>query len=159
MKKIIFLFCMLLGIVQNLSAQSYNQDNRALQNYIERMYKASPFEGCRFIDDYDKTYFISVVALNSAKYKSQQNMNRVAEVKSQQQSGEFFNGTQSFSEFVIKTPRSEQNGNASNIEETIDVIKTNSTGYIRQMQVLTSFVHNNSVVFIYCKEVTSNKNK
>ena len=111
---------MLLGIVQNLSAQSYNQNNRALQNYIERMYKASPFEGCRFIDDYDKTYFISVIALDSAKYKSQQIMNRVAEIKSQQQSGEFFNGTQSFSEFVIKTPRSEQNGNASNIEETIE---------------------------------------
>ena len=75
---------MLLGIVQNLSAQSYNQNNRALQNYIERMYKASPFEGCRFIDDYDKTYFISVIALDGAKYKSQQIMNRVAEIKSQQ---------------------------------------------------------------------------
>lgn len=105
MKKIIFLFCLLIGIVQNLSAQSYNQDKRALQNYIERMYKASPFEGCRFIDDYDKTHFISVVALNSAKYKTPQIMNRVAEVKSQRQSGEFFNGTQSFSEFVVKTPR------------------------------------------------------
>lgn len=158
MKKIIYLFCMLIGIVQNLSAQSYNQDKRALQNYIERMYKASPFEGCRFIDDYDKTHFISVVALNSAKYKTPQIMNRVAEVKSQRQSGEFFNGTQSFSEFVVKTPRSEQHGSTSNIEETIDVIKTNSTGYIRQMQVLTSFVHNNYVVYIYCKEVTNNKN-
>ena len=86
---------MLIGIVQNLSAQSYNQDKRALQNYIERMYKASPFEGCRFIDDYDKTHFISVVALNSAKYKTPQIMNRVAEVKSQRQSGEFFNPNRS----------------------------------------------------------------
>lgn len=157
MKKNILLFCILLGIVQKLYAQSYNQDNRVLQNFIERMYKASPFEGCRFIDNYDKSYFISVVALDRSKYKSQQIMNRVAEVKSQRQAGEFFNGTQSFSEYVIKMPRSVQNGRATNIEVIIDVIKTNSTGYVRQMQIMTIFAHNNNIVFVYSKEFSNIK--
>jgi hypothetical protein len=104
------------------------------------------------IDDYDKSYFISVVVLDKKKYKSEQIMNRVAQVKSQRQAGEFLNGTQSFSEFIIKTPRSKEKGDSIFKEEIIDVIKTNSTGYVKQLQLFTSFDDkNNFQVFVFLK--------
>ena len=152
MKKSLIMFLMSLAFVGTAIAQSYDQDRIQLAKFIERMYNNAPFEGCRFIDDYDNSYFISVVVLDRDKYKNEQVMNRVAQVKSQRQAGEFINGTQSYSEFVIKTPRCEEKGDSTSREEIIDVIKTNSTGYVKQLQLFTSFLNkNNSQVFVFLK--------
>ncbi len=82
-------------------------------------------------------------------------MNRVAEIKSQRNAGEFLNGTQSYTEFTIKTPKSIEKGENSEVVETVEVIKTNSTGYVRQMQILTTFdSKNNTRVFVYATKIT-----
>ena len=90
-------------------AQSYNQERIALMKFVERMYNNEPFEGCRIIDDYDSSYILSVVELDKSKYSSNSIMNRVAQVKSQRNAGEFFNGTQSYSEITVRTPKSVEN--------------------------------------------------
>lgn len=154
MKKYLIIPLMLFVHTCIVSAQSYDQDRIQLAKFIERMYNNAPFEGCRFIDDYDNSYFLSVVALDQTKYKTPQAMNRVAEVKSQRNAGEFLNGTQSYSEFTIRTPKSVENGENSDMVETIDVIKTNSTGFVKQMQILTSFqTENHLMVFVYAKKL------
>lgn len=84
-------------------------------------------------------------------------MNRVAQVKSQRNAGEFFNGTQTYSEFIIQTPLKKDKGDNSGISESLEVIKSNSTGFVKQMQLLTSFQENGGqTVFIYYKMIDKN---
>lgn len=154
MKKYLIISLMLFVHAYVITAQSYDQDRIQLAKFIERMYNNAPFEGCRFIDDYDNSYFLSVVTLDQSKYQTPQVMNRVAEVKSQRNAGEFLNGTQSYSEFTIRTPKSIEHGENSDVVETIDVIKTNSTGFVKQMQMLTSFqTESHMMVFVYAKKI------
>lgn len=151
MKKILIFIMFLSSLV--VSAQSYDEDRIILSNFVERLYNNAPFEGCRIIDDYDHSYLLSVVLLDKAKYKVPSAMNRVAQVKSQRNAGEFLNGTQSYSEFTIKTPKSEKK-ESTDVAESIEVIKSSSTGFVQQMQLLTTFdVPENNKVFVFYKQI------
>lgn len=80
-------------------------------------------------------------------------MNRVAQVKSQRNAGEFFNGTQNYSEITIRTPKSEEKG-GKEMAETYEVIRTNSTGFVQQMELLTNFENKDgTAVFVFYKKV------
>lgn len=152
MRKILLLM-MLCCISAMMNAQSFDQERIALAKFIERMYNNSPFEGCRIVDDYDNSYLLSVVELDNSKYKTSSVMNRVAQVKSQRNAGEFFNGTQSYSEITIRTPKSEEKGDRE-MAETYEIIRTNSTGFVQQMALLTNFESSNGLmVFVYYKKV------
>lgn len=118
-------------------AQGYDQERIQLAKFVERMYNNAPFDGCRIVDDYDNSYLLSVVALDKSKYKTPQVMNRVAEVKSQRNAGEFFNGSHSYTSMTIKTPKGEEH--ESDMTEVYELIRVNSVGYVKQMQLLTSF--------------------
>lgn len=135
-------------------AQSFDQERIVLSKFIERMYNNAPFEGCRIVDDYDNSYFLSVVELDRNKYKTNSVMNRVAQVKSQRNAGEYFNGTYSFSEITIRTPKSEQMGGCQKMADTYEVIRTNSTGYVQQLALLTQFESKTgSIVYVFYKKV------
>lgn len=135
-------------------AQSFDQERIALAKFIERMYNSSPFEGCRIVDDYDNSYLLSVVELDKSRYKTTSVMNRVAQVKSQRNAGEFFNGTQSYSEITIRTPKSEEKGGSKEMAETYEIIRTNSTGFVQQMALLTQFENNEGMtVFVFYKKI------
>ena len=151
-KKSIVLSILFIGMTTNIFAQGYDQERIQLANFIERMYNNAPFDGCRIVDDYDNSYFLSVVALDKSKYKTPQIMNRVADVKSQRNAGEFFNGSQSYTEMTIKTPKGEEH--ESDMTEVYELIQTNSIGYVRQMQLLTSFEDSTGImVFVYYKRI------
>ena len=150
---LLVLLLLSIDMTSNIFAQGYDQERIQLANYIERMYNNSPFDGCRIVDDYDNSYLLSVVALDKAKFKTPQIMNRVAEVKSQRNAGEFFNGSQSYTEITIRTPKSEEKGE-SDMTEVYELIRINSIGYVRQMQLLTSFDDKSGMhVFVYYKTV------
>ena len=155
MKKINFIIILIVFLSSlGALAQSFDEDRIILGNFVQRLYTNSPFEGCRIIDDYDNSYLLSVVALDETKYKTRSALNRISQVKSQRNAGEFLNGTQSFSEFIIKTQKSEEKGLTKDFSETMECIKTNSTGYVQQMQLLTSFKDSDGLtVFIYFKEL------
>lgn len=145
---------MLCSFASMMYAQSFDQERIALAKFIERMYNNSPFEGCRIVDDYDNSYLLSVVELDKSKYKSSSIMNRVAQVKSQRNAGEFFNGTQSYSEITIRTQKSEEKGGSKEMAETYEIIRTNSTGFVQQMALLTNFESNEGMtVFVFYKKV------
>lgn len=153
MRKVL-LSMMLCFISTMMLAQSFDQERIALAKFIERMYKSSPFEGCRIVDDYDNSYLLSLVELDKLKYKTSSAMNRVAQVKSQRNAGEFFNGTQSYSEITIRTPKSEEKGGNKDMTETYEIVRTNSTGFVQQMALLTQFESNEGMtVFVFYKKV------
>lgn len=136
-------------------AQSYDQERVSLSRFIERMYNASPFEGCRIVDDYNNSYLLSVVELDTSKYKTRSVLNRVAQVKSQRNAGEFFNGTQSYSEITIKTPESEEKG-GGDMAEAYEIIRTNSTGFVQQMELLSTFETSvGTTVFLFYKKINN----
>lgn len=154
-KKSSVLLILFIGMTTNIFAQGYDQERIQLANFIERMYNNAPFDGCRIVDDYDNSYLLSVVALDKSKYKTPQIMNRVADVKSQRNAGEFFNGSQSYTEMTIKTPKGEEH--ESDMTEVYELIRTNSIGYVRQMQLLTSFEDSTGMmVFVYYKRIDKN---
>lgn len=151
-KKSILLSFLFIGMITNIFAQGYDQERIQLANFIERMYNNAPFDGCRIVDDYDNSYLLSVVALDKSKYKTTQTMNRVADVKSQRNAGEFLNGSQSYTEMTIKTPKGEEH--EKDMTEVYELIQTNSIGYVRQMQLLASFEDSTGMmVFVYYKKV------
>ena len=83
-------------------------------------------------------------------------MNRVAQVKAQRNAGEFCNGTQSYSEFVVKTPLCKDNRakDSMQLSEVFEVIKTKSTGYVKQLQLLTSFDSSDDMkIYVFCTEI------
>lgn len=150
--RLLLVFGFLMFLVWETNAQGYDQERIQLAKFIERMYNNAPFGGCRIVDDYDNSYLLSVVALDKSKYKTPQVMNRVAEVKSQRNAGEFFNGSQSYTEMTIKTPKGEEH--ESDMTEVYELIRVNSIGYVKQMQLLTSFEDATGMqVFVYFKKV------
>ena len=127
----------ILGVTMAVStfSQSYNQEKVALTNFLVRMYKAEPFEGVKVVSDYENNYLLSVV-LVADNGQSETAKNRIAQVKSQRQVSQYLGGlVQVSSETIIRT--TEKVKEEKTIEEITDIIKENSIGFTKAMEVLT----------------------
>lgn len=133
MKRIVIILSLCMSFI-TLNAQSFNQDRTALANFLSRMYKSSPFEGVKVVQDYDNTYLLSVVLVN--KSSSESATNRLAMVKSNRQVMQYLGGlTIISSETIIRTV---ENPNVKeSVAEITDIIKENSIGHTQSMEVLT----------------------
>lgn len=119
-------------------AQSYNQEQTTLKNFLVRMYKSAPFEGVKVVSDYNNNYLLSVVLLNKSAKSSESSMNRIAQLKSSRQVSQYLNGIiKTDSETIIRI--TEDVENQQTIEEITDIIRENSIGFTKAMEVLTSF--------------------
>ena len=149
MKKIVF--TLLITFSTFGYSQSINDDKVSLTNFIKRMYNSTPFEGVKVIDDYDHQYFISVLSLEKGKYPNEAMMNRVAQVKGQSQANIFFNGSIISSDMIIKTTEKEN----TTITETIEIIKENSMGFVKSMELLANFedADKKRMVFVFFKQI------
>jgi len=154
MKKIFFLNSILLLFSSTLFSQSFNQDKIALTNFITRMYNSQPWYGVKIFLDYENKYLISLVELNPANYKSENEMVRVAEIKSRSQVNQFLNGSYITSETIIPTTEKVSKKNPSSVEDVREVIKETSIGYVSSMELISTFISetdSNKKVFIYLK--------
>ena len=127
----------ILGVTMAVStfSQSYDQERTALKNFLVRMYKAEPFEGVKVVSDYDNNYLLSVV-LVANNDQSETARNRIAQVKSQRQVSQYLGGlVQVSSETIIRT--TEKVKEEKSVEEITDIIKENSIGFTKAMEVLT----------------------
>lgn len=132
-KKILFVVYMIVVITPSVFSQSYNQDRVVLSNYLTRMYMNQPFEGVKIVQDYDHTYLLSVVLVNASTSESA--TNRIAQVKCNRQISQYLGAlTVINSETIIKT--TENSKGEINPEEITDIIKENSIGYTRSMEIL-----------------------
>lgn len=138
----------------NLFSQSYNSEKIALTNFITRMYNSQPWSGVRVFLDYENKYLISLVELNPANYKFENEMVRVAEIKSRSQVNQFLNGSYITSETIVPTTDSVSKKNSSSVEDVKEVIKETSIGYVSTMELISTFISetdSNKKVFIYLK--------
>jgi len=145
------LFLIMLLFSQLILAQDFNEEKTTLTNFLKRMYNSSPFEGVKVVEDYDKSYFISVVSLDKAKYPNTSTMTRVAQVKARQQASAFFNGSTISSDLVIRTTETKTKDSTTTVTEMIESIKENSVGFVQGMELLSNFLieEDKRMVFIY----------
>lgn len=147
----IIIFC---GII-TVHAQSYDQERTALKNFFVRMYKAEPFEGVRVVSDYENNYLLSVVLVKNSASESA--TNRIAQVKSQRQVSQYLGGlVQVNSETIIRT--TEKVKEEKTVEEITDIIKENSIGFTKAMEVLTVIdTSNNQKCYMFYRKVEEMK--
>lgn len=151
MKKAILSIVLLL-MALGANAQSYNSDRVSLTNFLVRMYKAEPFEGVKVVSDYENNYLLSVV-LVADNGQSESARNRIAQVKSQRQTSQYLGGLiTSQSETIIRT--TENVKEEKTIEEITDIIKENSIGFTKAMEVLTVIdAPNNQKCYMFYRKV------
>lgn len=155
MKQLLFY---ILSMVLTLTAyaQSFNQEKVALTNFLVRMYKTEPFEGVKVVSDYDNNYLLSVV-LVANNGQSETARNRIAQVKSQRQVSQYLGGlVQVSSETIIRT--TEKVKEEKTVEEITDIIKENSIGFTKAMEVLTVIdTSNNQKCYMFYRKVEEMK--
>jgi len=153
MKHLLFFALLLLPL--SVFSQDYDTDRTTLANFLKRMYNQTAFEGVKIVEDYDNSYFISVLSLDKSKYQTKNAMFRVANVKALRQASEFVNGGKITSDLVIHTTEVQDSaGNVTVSEETIE--KINSVGFVQGMELLinfTSSTNENIEVFIYIRKI------
>lgn len=146
----------LLGNVITINAQTFNVDKTSFANFLKRMYNATPFEGVKIVDDYERQYLVSVISLDRAKYTSESTMNRVAQVKAQSQANTFLNGANISMDMIISTKETKDSTNKiTTIVETIEQIKQNASGFSQGLELLTNFDNSDTkrMTFIYIREL------
>ena len=118
------------------------------------MYNDQPWIGVKVFLDYNNKYLISLVELNTSNYKSENELVRVAEIKSRSQVNQFLNGSYISSETIIPTTEKHAKNNSGSIEDVTEVIKETSMGYVSSMELISTFISeldSNKKVFIYLK--------
>ena len=148
------LFFLFLSISLSTFAQDYSADKTTLANFLKRMYNQTQFEGVKIVEDYDNQYFISVLSLDKSKYKTNNAMMRVAQVKALRQASEYVNGGKITSDLVIRTTEVKDSiGSTTVSEETIE--KIHSVGFVQGIELLINFVSadNSQEVFIYIRKI------
>ncbi|WP_337788425.1 hypothetical protein [Phocaeicola plebeius] len=137
-------------------SQSYNQEQTALKNFLVRMYKSAPFEGVKVVSDYENNYLLSVVTLKKSANTPESTTNRIAQVKSSRQVSQYINGiTFIDSQTIIYTNPKQKEENP--IEEMTDMIKENSIGFTKAMEVLTVISDEQKLCYMFIKKIDKNK--
>ena len=145
-----------LTVSLNCMAQGYSDDKVAFTNFLVRMYNNAPFDGVRAVDDYDRAYLISVLALDRNIYGGNDAaMNRVAEVKAMAQASRYFNGSNIKQDMIIHTT---EKSDGTSDTEIIENIRENSIGYVKALEQLTNFRRKDGLqVFIFITPLEKNK--
>jgi hypothetical protein len=156
LKKIVIVIAFLCTAGLCSYAQNYNEEKTAMTNFIVRMYKANPFEGVKVFTDYEHSYLLSVLSLDPAKYPNSSALNRVAGVKAMSQASRYFNGSKIDSDLIV---RGVEHSDGTADSEIIETIREKSAGYVKALELLTSFDSKDQrKVFIYCKEIVIENN-
>lgn len=154
-----FLFAAIASVfVSFASAQLINKDNLKLSNYVERMYRNTPFTGVKIVVDDDVKYLLSIVALNPVKYEEKggdPTMDKVASVKALAQTSKFFNGSSISEETVIHTT---ENSDGTSDVDVIERIREKSVGFVKKQELLSVFYDEKGLkIYIYSQIVDSNE--
>ncbi|HPF02235.1 MAG TPA: hypothetical protein PLV06_06175 [Bacteroidales bacterium] len=138
----------ILAFFIDLSGQTISPEMISLGNFVKRMYEASPFEGVKIVEDYNKSYLISVVMLDKTKYASDIEMNKVAAIKARSNVGKFLNGTDITTDFLIQTEEKKSDTGRTEVI-TYDIVRERSVGIVEAMQTLISFNASNGKYYVY----------
>jgi hypothetical protein len=121
-----------------------------LSKFVKQNYLKEPFDGARIVTSPNNNFLIAVVSLDPTKYPNPSLMDRVAQMKSNQQSNALNNGSTITSDILIST---EQNGKEVK-SSSLEVIREQTMGFIEGLSALIKFDSNNKKVFVYYRALT-----
>jgi hypothetical protein len=116
-----------------------------LTKFVKNIYLKEPFDGSRIVSSPNNNFFISVVSLDPTKYTNPSLMDKVAQIKSNQQANAIFNGTTISSDIIVST---EQNFKGERTS-TLEIIREQSMGIIKGLISLLKFNSNNKKVYVF----------
>jgi hypothetical protein len=116
-----------------------------LSKFVKNHYSKEPFDGSKIIASPQNNYFISVISLDPTKYTNPSLMDKVAQIKSNQQANTFLNGSTISSENIIATENNIKGATTTSIE----IIREQSIGFVKSLVALIKFDSNNKKVFVY----------
>jgi hypothetical protein len=154
MKNIVLVILIIVSIKSY--GQGYSDEKVSLTNFIKRMYTASPFEGVKIVEGYDKEVMISVVAIEAMKYPSESIRNRVAQVKAQEKASTFVNGAEISLDVIISTKEITDGKNqVTRVTESLERLRQSSTGFSQGLELLATFdnADKTRVVYIFGREI------
>lgn len=122
-----------------------------LSKFVKQNYLKEPFDGARIVTSPNNNFLIAVVSLDPTKYTNPSLMDRVAQMKSNQQSNALNNGSTITSEIIIST---EQNGKEVK-SSSLEVIREQTMGFIEGLSALIKFDSENKKVFVYYRPLKS----
>jgi hypothetical protein len=123
-----------------------------LSKFVKNNYLKEPFDGSRIVASPNNNFFISVVSLDPTKYTNSSLMDKVAQIKSNQQANTIFNGSTVSSDIIIST---EQNGKGITTS-SLEVIREQTMGFVKGLMALMKFDHNGKKVFVYYQVINPN---
>jgi hypothetical protein len=146
------------GLVREIKPKSFNEDKEAMAKYLRELYLKYPFNDVTIVENYENKYLISVVDLTSSSYKSNSDMNRVAQTKARAQVSRYINGTFIEDIFIIKSTDIKNDQNEG-LAETFSAIKESSFGWVNSLELLTVFRDEISLktVYIYSKKIENER--
>lgn len=144
------LLLLLICVTISSFGQGVNEDKTSFVNFVKRMYTASPFEGVKIVEGYDKEVMISVVAIEATKYPSESIRNRVAQVKAQEKASTFVNGAEISLDVIISIKETtDGNNQITKVTESMERIRQSSTGFSQGLELLTTFESNDKTKIVY----------
>ena len=123
-----------------------------LSKFVKNNYLKEPFDGSRIVASPNNNFFISVISLDPTKYTNPSLMDKVAQIKSNQQANAIFNGSTISSDIIIST---EQNGKGITTS-SLEVIREQTMGFVKGLIALMKFDHNGKKVFVYYQAINPN---
>lgn len=148
----ILIMIFLISLVFSSSAQSYNSEKVEFTNYIKRMYQNEQFEGVRIVTDYDSTYMIVVIRIDNSS-APESSLSRVASVKAMNEANRYINGSLIKSEFIYEMKQVKKGKKVEMQENIIDNIHENSMGYVKSLELLSSFEEETKKIYIFGRKL------
>ena len=104
----------------------------------------------------ENNYLLSVVTLKKSANTSESTTNRIAQVKNSRQVSQYINGVTFIdSQTIIYT--NPQQKDKKPIEEMTDMIKENSIGFTKSMEVLTVISDEQKLCYMFIKKIDKKK--
>lgn len=127
MKKICLVLTLLCFSITTFGQMDMKQREQLFAS-LKNLYNASPGEGCRIFKVKKTAYLVSFVAMDNAKFESPTQMQRIAQVKSARNAGEFVNGVSTSSQTDVVVEESDGNYKSATIDKISNISKTNVKG-------------------------------
>lgn len=95
---------------------------------LKNLYNASPGEGCRLFKIKKTVYLVSFVAMDNSKFESPTQMQRIAQVKSLRNAGEFVSGVTTSSKTDVVVEETDGNYKSTTVDKITNISNTNIKG-------------------------------
>lgn len=147
---IVFLIVMIVSPVKMKSSKPQCDDNdkEKLIVVLKKELVLNPMEGAKIINLGNCKYIVGI-GITDTTSKTSSVLNRLCAVKARRAISMFINNPKITSETTLRTEQRLSDSEVNYFESYIDNIKENVSGFVKEMETLTSFYSEDGKTYIY----------